>query len=45
MQKTMQVQEPERFPDPTGDPLADSGFEQEQTDPDFASEWDEEAEK
>ena len=36
MQKTTQVAEPERDFEQTGDPLAGSGSEQEQTDPDFA---------
>jgi hypothetical protein len=35
MQKTRQVEHPERDFVPTGDPLAGSGFEQEPTDSEF----------
>ena len=44
MQKTTQVEEPEHDFEPTSDPLAGSGFEQEQADPEFSDQpGDEEA--
>jgi hypothetical protein len=42
MQKTTQTNDFDHDFEPTGDPLAGSSFEQEQTDPEFSSGLDEE---